>query len=165
MLAEWLWGMRLRRVPFRLDQLRDNRNWLAFVGRFNLSAQNVDLIATAHTCMLDQNGLVFGTLYEAQEDISIGPVLGPIRAGQRNFFTGFGSLPQDGNLDYYFEAEDGQAVNLIFETKRGSDVRAAHAKLLNDRLLRPVADSGPRGRELQTVRRLLAQVRKRNKLY
>ncbi|PTX57126.1 hypothetical protein C8N43_1792 [Litoreibacter ponti] len=77
---------------------------------------------------------------------------------------GFGTLPYDGILDYYFEAEDGTPLNLIFEPLRGSDAKAAHAKLLNDRLLRPVPEGGKRGAELATVRKVLAGMRRRNRL-
>lgn len=164
MLGAWIWSRRLARAPSTAAGLRTYRNWLAFLGRFALSGQKADLIATAPNFSLDRDGFVFGTLYEAQEDISIGPVLGPLRRGGRYRFMGAGSLPQDGITDYYFEAEDGTALNLIFESMRGSDVKAARAKLLNDRLLVPLPDSGARAGELATVRAILARLRRRNRV-
>lgn len=165
MLGTWIWWLRLRHLPARFEQLRDNRNWLAFVGRFALAGQKTDLLATAHNFQLDHDGFTFGTLYEAREDISIGPLLGPLERGQRYYFMGFGSLPHDGISDYFFEAMDGTALHLIFETMRGSDVKAAQTKLINDRLLSPILDNSARTRELKTVRWLLTGLRKRNKVH
>lgn len=165
MLNAWLWWMRLRGVPASFERLHDNRNWLAFVGRFALTGQKAAQIATAGNFMLDRDGFTFGTLYEAREDISIGFQLGPLKKGERYYFMGFGTLPYDGISDYYFEAEDGTALNLIFEPMRGSDAKAALAKLLNDRPLTEAPDTSKRGQELQTVRWLLSRLRKRNKVY
>lgn len=165
MLKAWLWWTRLRNVPARFDQLRASRNWLAFVGRFALSGQKADLIATSGNFALDHSGFTFGTLYEASEDISIGYTLGPLRKGQRYFFMGHGTLPYDGISDFYFEADDGTALNLLFEPMRGSDAKAALAKLLNDRPLQPMDDDSTRGKELKTVRWVLERLRRRNKVY
>ncbi len=165
MLGTWLWWLRLRRVPAQINQLRNTRNWLAFVGRFAMAGQKADLLVTSHNHSLDQNGFTFGTLYEAREDISIGAQLGPLKKGHHYYFMGYGTLPHDGILDYYFEDMDGFALNLIFESLRGSDVNAAHTKLLNDRLLTPVVDDSPRARDLKLVRTLLARLRKRNKIH
>ena len=135
------------------------------MGRFGLTGHKTDLIATAGNFALDHSGFTFGTLYEAQEDISIGYIDGPLTRSGRYFFVGYGSLAYDGIQDYYFEAEDGTPLNLLFEPMRGSDVKAAHAKLLNDRLLRPIPCDTTRAKELQTVRWVLAKLRHRNRLY